>query len=91
MVRRTSKIDIEWAESLIGLRMKVANDWWVGYGRGEDHDGKIASFDEEMQRWILIVDTEPHNVYPMAYQAVYLYADEGSSSFGDYQLPEFIW
>jgi hypothetical protein len=34
-------ISIEWAESLIGLSMKVPQNWWVGCSGYNLHDGRI--------------------------------------------------
>ena len=80
--RRTSLIDSEWADELIGLRLKVPANWWVGYTTRELHDGKITSFDELQQKWNFELDSEPDALYPMAYEAVYEYVDEGASTYG---------
>jgi hypothetical protein len=39
------QISAEWAQSLIGLSMKVPENWWVGCKGFKLHDGKIDSFD----------------------------------------------
>ena len=80
-------IDSEWAETLVGLRMKVPSNWWNGIRTRELHDGKIKSFDELQQKWMLELDSEPDNEYGMAYEAVHAYVDEGSSTYKDYRLP----
>ena len=88
MVRQTSKIDKEWAESIIGLRLKVPDHWWNNCSSRELHDGKIVSFDEAKQKWNLVCDSEPEEVpYLMAYEAVYKYVDVSASTFGRYVLP----
>ena len=87
MVKRTSLIDPEWADELVGLRLKVPANWWVGYTTRELHDGKITSFDEDKQKWNFELDSEPDAFYSMAYEAVYEYVDEGASTYDDYHLP----
>ena len=91
MVRQTSKIDKEWAESIIGLRLKVPDHWWNNCNSRELHDGKIVSFDEGKQKWNLVCDSEPDEVpYKMAYEAVYKYVDVSSSTFEQYVIPPFL-
>jgi hypothetical protein len=80
-------ISIEWAESLIGLSMKVPQNWWVGCSGHKLHDGRIDSFDISEQKWNLLLDARDEDLpYLMAYDAVYEYADETSSTFHEYQL-----
>jgi hypothetical protein len=45
MALRINKIDTEWANSLVGLHLKVPDNWWVNYNGTNLHDGKIVSFD----------------------------------------------
>jgi hypothetical protein len=80
-------ISTEWAQSLIGLSMKVPENWWVGGIGFNLHDGKIDSLDISSQKWNLILDArdEPFP-FLMAYDAVYEYADEDSSTYHEYQL-----
>jgi hypothetical protein len=51
------------------------------------HDDKIDSFDISSQKWNLLLDArdEPFP-FLMAYDAVYEYADEDSSTYHEYQL-----
>jgi hypothetical protein len=90
MPHRRSKepiISIEWAESLIGLSMKVPQNWWVGCSGYNLHDGRIDSFNISEQKWNLVLDARDEDLpYLMAYDAVYVYADETSSTFYEYQL-----
>jgi hypothetical protein len=91
MAPRRSKqpqISKVWAESLIGLSMKVPEYWWQGCKGYKLHDGRIDSFDIQTQKWNLIVDdrNEPL-LFLMAYDTVSLYADEDSSTIEEYQLP----
>jgi hypothetical protein len=80
-------IIIEWAESLIGLSMKVPQNWWVGCSGYNLHDGRIDSFDTLPQKWNLLLDARDNDdLYLIAYDAVYEYADETSSTFHEYQL-----
>jgi hypothetical protein len=46
-------ISTEWAESLIGLSMKVPDYWWDDCKSHKLHDGKIDSFDIQNQKWNL--------------------------------------
>jgi hypothetical protein len=81
------QISTEWAQSLIGLSMKVPQNWWVGCSGYNLHDGKIDSFDISCQKWNLSLDArDDDDMYLIAYDAVYEYADETSSTFHEYQL-----
>jgi hypothetical protein len=82
------QISTVWAESLIGLYMKVPDYWWDGCNGYKLYDGKIDSFDIQTQRWNLILDArdEPFP-FLMAYDAVSMYVDEDSSTIDEYQLP----
>ena len=84
MASQRPLIDVEWAEALIGLRVKVPDHWWVGFNSRSINDGKISSFDPTQQKWMLVVDSEPDAEYPIAYEAIYSYADEGASTFEDF-------
>ena len=79
-----TKIDNEWAESIIGLRLKVPDHWWSGCNGRDLHDGKIASFDEAKQKWNFICDSEPVESYLMAYEAVYKYVHKNASTWRNY-------
>ena len=50
---RRRLIDSEWAETLVGLRMKVPANWWNSIRTRELHDGKIKSFNVLEQKWML--------------------------------------
>jgi hypothetical protein len=81
------QISTEWAQSLIGLSMKVPQNWWVGCSGYNLHDGKIDSFDISSKKWNLLLDArDDDDMYLIAYDAVYEYADETSSTFHEYQL-----
>ena len=66
---------------------KVPANWWNSIRTRELHDGKIKSFNVLEQKWMLELDSEPDDEYGMAYDAVYAYVDEGSSTYDDYRLP----
>jgi hypothetical protein len=81
-------ISVEWAESLIGLSMRVPDHWWDGYYGHKLYDGKIVSFDIDTQKWNLLLDTQDDgdDLYLMNYNAVCEYSDEDSSTFHEYHL-----
>jgi hypothetical protein len=73
--------------------MKVPESCWQGCKGFKLHDGKIDSFDIQSQKWNLLLDDrdEPFP-FLMAYEAVYEYADEDSSTYHEYQLTfEAVW
>ena len=37
-------IDLEWADTLIGLRVAVVNHWWLGHRGNCLHQGRIVLF-----------------------------------------------
>ena len=72
-------INLEWAKSLIGLSLKVPQNWWVGCT-----GYKLLGVS---QKWILLLDARNNDdLYLIAYDAGYEYADETSSTFHKYQL-----
>jgi hypothetical protein len=80
-------ISVEWAESLIGLSMRVPDNWWVGCTGHNLHDGKIVSFDISTEKWNLLLDARDEDLpYLMAYSAVCMYANEDSSTFHEYHV-----
>ena len=85
-----SSIDKEWANHLIGLRMKVDASWWPGYKDEEEPiPGAIVGLDfkDEAGKFFQFqIDGETHT-YSMRYDAVLHYADEESRRFHVYHLP----
>jgi hypothetical protein len=82
-------ISVEWAESLIGLSMKVPDFWWDDYNGYRLNDGKIDSFDIQTQKWNLLLDSRDDPFpYLMAYDAVYEYADDYASTYHEYTLTQ---
>jgi hypothetical protein len=86
--KKEQLISLPWAESLIGLPMKVPEYWWDDYNGYRLHDGVIDSFDIVSQKWNLLLDSRDDDaLYLMAYEAVSMYANEDSSIIEEYQLP----
>jgi hypothetical protein len=82
------QISTVWVESLVGLSMKVPGYCWDGCKSYKLQDGTIDSFDVVNQKWNLILD-DRNEPFPflMAYDAIYMYANEDTSTIEDYQLP----
>ena len=89
MAPRRRLMSTEWADSLVGLSMRVPDHWWEGYNSYFLNDGKIVSFDIDTQKWNLLLDTrdDGDDLYLMAYEAVCEYSNRQSSSFKEFQLP----
>ena len=87
MAPRRPPIDTEWAETLVGLRLCVPDHWWIGFTSRKLNDGKLRSYDSSSQKWMLVLDSEADTDYPIAYSAVYQYADPDASTFEDFNLP----
>ena len=84
-----SDLDAEWANSLIGLRMIVPENWFVSGSGHAMNRGRISRIDTETENsafFILNLDSYPGD-FPMRYDAVFLYSDERSESFSEYLLP----
>jgi hypothetical protein len=85
--KKQPPISVEWAKSLIGLSMRVPDDWWVGCNGHNLYDGKVVSFDISTQKWNLLLDARDEDLlYLMAYSAVCMYENEDSSTFREYHL-----
>jgi hypothetical protein len=82
MTSRTDKIDIEWANSLVGLPVKVPDNWWVGYTGTYLHDGKLMAFDVVNQKWLIeLDDQDDDDQYLIAYDDVCEYSNKQHSTF----------
>ena len=91
-ISRPHAVDPEWANSLVGLRMKVPISWWPGFSGNEGCDGKITETklkDQHNRFWLLELDNEPGDFYPMRYDAVCLYVDTSNSNLRTYHLPQY--
>ena len=81
-------IDPEWADALIGLQMSVPNHWWKGCRGNRLHQGRIAFFHENTNKWqLLLDDVNDDNYYGMAWDAVLEYADVDAGTYLSYTLP----
>jgi hypothetical protein len=88
MASRRKKINIEWAELLVGLPVKIPDNWWVGYTGLYLHDGKLMAFDVVDQKWLVKLDyQDDDDQYLIAYDAVCEYSNKQHSTFNQYQLP----
>ena len=85
-------MDQEWALSLVGLRLKVPEQWWPGYSGNTLYAGQIAAvnFSDNAKRYFVFeLDNEENGEsYPMRYDAVLLYADKEHPSRKRFNLPE---
>ena len=82
-----NSVSREWAESLIGLRMKVEGSWWDGWGDDGLWPGTIVDidFDDEAGRIFLFQCDGDTERYHMRYDAVLHYADEEHSNFNKFR------
>jgi hypothetical protein len=88
MAPRQPRIDSCWAESLVGLHVKIPDNWWVGYSGTYLHDGTIQPFDIVNQKWLIeLDDQDDDDQYLIAYDAVCEYSNKQHSTFNRYQLP----
>ena len=86
--KRTKLIDIEWAESLKGLSMKVLDNWWMGCNGRILHDGKIDLYDRSNQKWNLLLDSnDDDDLHILAYDDLCEYSNKQSSTVHEFQLP----
>ena len=61
-------IDQKWAESLVGLRMQVPDQWWDGCYGNMLCPGKITLFDSSVEKedvFSLELEKEPGALYLM--------------------------
>ena len=88
MSPRPPIIDSCWAESLLGLRVRIPDHWWIGYTGSYLHDGKLIAFDVVNQKWLIeLDDQDDDDEYLIAYDAVCEYSNKQHSTFNQYQLP----
>jgi hypothetical protein len=50
MPPRPPRIDSCWVESLLGLRVRIPDHWWIDYTGSYLHDGKLIAFDVVNQK-----------------------------------------
>lgn len=81
------QIDKEWAESFVGMRMKVRDDYWSGGGirsKTKFWDGRINSFDRGQGKWCVLFDDVLEEEIYLRWDAVLKYSDRGSSTFRNF-------
>ena len=88
-------IDREWAESLVGLRLKVPEHWWDGFSGNTESEGRIAEvdFEDAAERFFMLeLDEEEGCHYSMRHDAVLHYADVEHSMLGvETELRRILW
>jgi hypothetical protein len=83
-------IDLEWVETLAGLRLNIPNKWWPGFSNGGINRGKIAAINynpPSLNYFEVELDDEPDAHYPMGYSSVLLYTDDKQPGFSQFCLP----
>jgi hypothetical protein len=87
-------IDVAWAESLIGLRMKVHDFWWSGYcgSLTTIRSGWIDKIDpsEKNNRNFMLMLDDPKwpGPFPMAYEDLLLFVDKDQEGYNEFYLPK---
>jgi hypothetical protein len=85
MPPRQPRIDSCWAESLLGLRVRIPDHWWIGYTGSYLNDGKLIAFDVVNQEWLIeLDDQDDDDQYLFAYDAVCEYSNKQHSTFNRY-------
>ena len=92
VLSRPFSIDEEWAATLLGIRMRVPDNWWGGYTGSQLYESRIAAvdFSDEAERYFLLKlddDNEKGEQYHMYYDDVQNYANKGHRSYSRYHLP----
>ena len=85
-------INTVWAESLVGLRVKVPESWWVNFDGTNLFPGVTAAIDFTKPRqtyFQLELDSELGAYYPMRYDSVFSFADEEQERFQRFRLPRY--
>ncbi|KAL3822157.1 LOW QUALITY PROTEIN: hypothetical protein ACHAXA_011702, partial [Cyclostephanos tholiformis] len=87
--RATVTIDQKWAQTLVGLRMKVPGNWWNGCNDKALYAGRIASINfSDDTKCYFILELDTGETYPMRYDAVRCYADKEHPTNTSFYLPE---
>ena len=92
VLSRPISIDEEWAATLIGIRMRVPDNWLYGCTGSQLYKGRIVAVDfyDEAEQFLMLElddDNEKGEQYHMRYNDVLHYADEGHRSYSWYYLP----
>ena len=83
-------IDLEWVETLVGLRLNIPNKWWPGFRDGGINRGKIAAINLDLSSshyFQVKLNDEPGAHYAMRYDSILLYADNEQPGFSQFCLP----
>jgi hypothetical protein len=83
-------IDLVWAETLVGLRLNIPNNWWPDFDAGGLNRGHIAVINlNTLSSYCFQVELvdEPGAHYAMRYDCVLFYADKIQPGFSRYCLP----
>ena len=77
-------VDIEWASSFIGMRLKVTDNFWNNCYGTHKHDATILAFNDKTAMWCVELDDKTEELVHMRWDAVVKYADRGATSFSDF-------
>ena len=90
MSPKAQDIDLEWAQMIVGIRLKVPDRWWNEYTIGTLNNNRIVSFDASKQMLQFLLDNPQWGIHPydMAYKPIYLYANEEASTYPLFRLPQ---
>jgi hypothetical protein len=83
-------INLEWAETLVGLRLNIPNNWWPDFDDGslnQDHIAVINLNALSLYYFQVELVNEPGAHYAMRYDSVLLYVDKNQPGFLRYCLP----
>jgi hypothetical protein len=83
---------LEWAKTLVGLRLNIPIKWWPRFCDGGLNQGIIAAItlDPSSSYYFQVeLDNEPGVHYAMRYDSVLLYADDKQPGFLKFHLPLF--
>ncbi len=85
-------INCKWVALLVGLHMKVPDDWWLSFSYQTLNAGMIAGINFDINTNIhfqLELDKEWCIYYAMCYDAVVCYVNEMHSSSSFFHLPAY--
>ena len=81
-------IDPRWASSLVGLKLKVPENWWKDYTRSTLCDAVVVQIDyANKDDRFFVIECEGHR-YNMRYDAVKKYANQNQRGFNKFILPD---
>ena len=77
-------VDIEWAKSFIGIRLKITDNYWNNCYRRHKHDATILDYIEKKALWCVELDDKTEELVHMRWDAIVKHADRAATSFKDY-------